>query len=273
MKELKMKIVTGFVFLLGIIAHGSVAAQSDSTGLPGDNFSLEGALELFKKAGSPEEFEKMINAEENRVNNLDLNEDGETDYVKVIDKSDKDAHAFILQAAVSESESQDIAVIELEKTGDENAVAQIVGDEDIYGEETIVEPNEKVKSNAGTTTTNVVVKRLGLALGEVRIWPVISGLDFTLWMARTTRVVETLASHKASCLLWLSCSLYEPLHNSSHPSCCERASNISTGENNFRYCYQSSSPCGYALPDYTNGESGRKGSYAEDYFGAGTAWK
>ena len=31
----------------------------DSTGLPGDNFSLQGALEMFKKASSPEEFEKL----------------------------------------------------------------------------------------------------------------------------------------------------------------------------------------------------------------------
>ena len=41
----------------------------------------------------------------------------------------------------SDNENQDIAVIELEKTGDASAVLQIVGDEDIYGEETIVEPD------------------------------------------------------------------------------------------------------------------------------------
>ena len=35
-------------------------AMADSTGLPGDNFSLEGAIELFKQAGSPEEFEKLL---------------------------------------------------------------------------------------------------------------------------------------------------------------------------------------------------------------------
>jgi hypothetical protein len=118
-------------------------AQSgkDSTGLPGDNFSLQGALQMFQQASSIEKFEKLINSEGNHVNNLDLDGDGDIDYVKVIDKSDKDAHAFILQVPVSENESQDIAVIELEKTGDASAVLQIVGDEDIYGEEVIVEPD------------------------------------------------------------------------------------------------------------------------------------
>lgn len=120
-----------------------INAQSgkDSTGLPGDNFSLQGALQMFQKALSVEEFEKLINTEDNHVNNLDLNADGDIDYVKVIDKNDKDVHAFILQVPVSENESQDIAVIELEKTGDTTAVVQIIGDEDIYGEQVIVEPD------------------------------------------------------------------------------------------------------------------------------------
>jgi len=120
--------------------HAQSQSGVDSTGLPGDNFSLQGALELFKKSSSPEEFEKLINTESNHVNNLDLNEDGEIDYIRVIDNADGDAHAIVLQAIVSEKESQDIAVIEIEKTGTDNAVLQIVGDEDIYGEEIIVEP-------------------------------------------------------------------------------------------------------------------------------------
>jgi len=114
----------------------------DSTGLPGDNFSLQGALAMFQKAGSPEDFEKMLNSESNHVNNLDLNGDGDIDYIRVVDNSEKGAHAFVLQAIVSETESQDIAVIEIEKTGDTTAVLQIVGDEDIYGEQVIVEPGE-----------------------------------------------------------------------------------------------------------------------------------
>ncbi len=146
-----------FLCTLSLAASGSSFAVQDSTGLPGDNFSLEAALELFKKSGSPEEFEKMLNAEENKVNNLDLNGDGEIDYIKVIDHNEKDVHTFVLQDAISETENQDIAVIEVEKTSEGNAVVQIVGDEDIYGEEIIIEPKQQTKTNAGTTTTNVVV--------------------------------------------------------------------------------------------------------------------
>jgi hypothetical protein len=135
-----MKSLYLFTFLL---AATSLQAQDEGTGLPGDHFSLAGALELFKKAGTPEEFERLLNTEDSKVNNLDLNGDGNTDYIRVINKKDGDVQVFILQALVSESENQDIAVIELEKTGSESAVVQITGDEEIYGKELIVEPGDE----------------------------------------------------------------------------------------------------------------------------------
>lgn len=116
--------------------------DQDSTGLPGDNFSLQGALALFKQANTPEEFERLLNTEENKVNNLDLNGDGNIDYLRVINKKQNQVQLFIIQALVSNQESQDVAVIELQKTGENTAVIQIAGDEDIYGEITLAEPVE-----------------------------------------------------------------------------------------------------------------------------------
>jgi hypothetical protein len=128
--------------LVSLMLSTNIQAQDETeTGLPGDNFSLEGALEMFKKAKNPEEFEKILNTKENGVNNLDLNNDGDIDYIRVVNKKDGNVQLFVLQALVSSSESQDIAVIELEKTDNEHAVIQIVGDEDIYGESKIVEPS------------------------------------------------------------------------------------------------------------------------------------
>ncbi|MFN0216114.1 MAG: hypothetical protein ACKVT2_17790 [Saprospiraceae bacterium] len=123
--------------------------ESDSTGLPGDNFSLEAAIELFKKSDSPEDFEKRLNSENNDANNLDLNNDGEIDYIRVVDNMEGDVHALVLQVPVSETESQDVAVIEIEKQGAENAILQIIGDEALYGEQTIAEPFEEEKVKNG----------------------------------------------------------------------------------------------------------------------------
>ncbi|HTE23433.1 hypothetical protein [Flavitalea sp.] len=153
-----IKFLTISFVCLTLLQYSSIAQQADtdSTHLPGADFSLEGALEMFKKANSPEEFEKLLNAEDNKVNNLDLNEDGTTDYIKVINRKENDVLIFVLQAVISETENQDIAVIELEKNGTGSALIQIVGDEDIYGEETIVEPSWEgsAASDAVSSTDN-----------------------------------------------------------------------------------------------------------------------
>jgi hypothetical protein len=129
-----------FLTLLTVTVKAQDQPDQDSTGLPGDNFSLQGALDLFKQSSSPEAFEKALNSEENKVNNLDLDGDGNIDYIRVVNKKDADVQVFILQAVVSETESQDIAVISLQKTAEDNAVIQIEGDNEIYGESKIAEP-------------------------------------------------------------------------------------------------------------------------------------
>lgn len=144
--------------------------EADSTGLLGDHFSLEGALDVFKSAESLEDFESAINKQDKNINNLDLNEDGEIDYIRVEDNHDGDVHAIVLQAVLSKDEVQDIAVIEIEKNGDESATLQIVGDELLYGEEHFVEPFDEVAEsngkggpNADYTMTRIVV--------NVWFWP------------------------------------------------------------------------------------------------------
>lgn len=165
---------------IGLTTQAQSQSGVDSTGLPGDNFSLQGALQMFKNASSPEEFEKMLNTEGNHVNNLDLNGDGDIDYIRVIDKMDKGNHVFILQVPVSDNENQDIAVIELEKTGEASAVLQIIGDEDIYGEQTIVEPNgdEKdsgfildKKNDSGPSADEEIISTESGIVINVWFWP------------------------------------------------------------------------------------------------------
>lgn len=153
MKKLMASFVTGLL----LFSMAAQARQNEQQEVPGDNFSLEGSLELFKKSASPEEFERLLNSEKSNVNNLDLNGDGLIDYVKVVAHQEGNVHIFVLQAVISKDERQDIAVIELEKLENGKAVLQIVGDADIYGIETIIEPTSEVRVNAGTTTTHTVV--------------------------------------------------------------------------------------------------------------------
>ena len=132
--------------LLLLAASASAAPQvPDSTGLPGDGFSLQGALELFKNASDLEAFEHALNSTDSHVNNLDLDANGEVDYIHVRTQADGDARVIVLQAALAKEDLQDVAVIELEKTADAQAMVQIRGDDELYAENTIIEPAEEVK--------------------------------------------------------------------------------------------------------------------------------
>jgi hypothetical protein len=145
MKQLIFTLAFTFLFTSLINAQ----TEAEPTGFDGDHFSLEGALDLFKQSASLEDFEKKLNEEKNNINNLDLNEDGEIDYLRVEDKMDGDVHAIVIQAPVSDKENQDIAIIEIEKTGKETAMLQIVGDKEVYGEQKIVEPFEEQVEQSG----------------------------------------------------------------------------------------------------------------------------
>jgi hypothetical protein len=211
--------------VLILLATSTLKAQDqtpDSTGLPGDNFSLQGALELFKKAGSPEEFEKLLNSEDSKVNNLDLNEDGNTDYIRVVSKKEEDVQVFVLQALVSEKESQDVAVIELEKTGKDNAVVEIVGDEDIFGEETIVEPEESSETgfNEGVSVLaggpNTEYSNNGIIV-NVWAWPCVRYVyapSYVIWVSPFTWRAHPVWYRPWRPLAW---HVYRPMRYRYHP--------------------------------------------------------
>ncbi|MFK7775317.1 MAG: hypothetical protein AB8F94_24470 [Saprospiraceae bacterium] len=143
------QLIFTLAFSLLFTVINKAQTEIEPTGFDGDHFSLEGALDLFKQSSSIEDFEKKLNEQKNNINNLDLNEDGAIDYLRVEDKMDGEVHAIIIQAPISDSENQDIAVIEIEKTGMETAILQIVGDEEIYGQQKIVEPFEEQVEQSG----------------------------------------------------------------------------------------------------------------------------
>jgi hypothetical protein len=129
----------------------------DSTGLPGDNLDLYAVLGLFRSSGSLQEFEKALNDKNKGVNNLDLNGDGQVDYILVIDNHETNDHAIVLRVPLSENESQDVAVIGIEKTGEAMARLQVIGDEDLYGKNYIVEPAADLQAAGFAITASLVV--------------------------------------------------------------------------------------------------------------------
>lgn len=160
--------------------------ENDASENPGDSFSLEGALAMFKKATTLEEFEQFINQEDNNVNNLDLNNDGDIDYITVEDMKDGDNHVIVLSALLGENEKQDVATINIEKKGNEQAELQIFGDDDLYAENTIAEPfdvNEQAVDGKGPAMNDIIVTPIVV---NVWMWPSVRFIyapGYRLWVS------------------------------------------------------------------------------------------
>ncbi|MEC4005296.1 hypothetical protein OX283_011570 [Flavobacterium sp. SUN052] len=165
-----MKKTFSLLFIILGITTG-FSQEDDRPENTGDNFSLEGALALFKKSNSLEEFEKSLNEQNNNVNNLDLNNDGDIDYITVDDIQDGDAHAIVLSTYINETEKQDIALIGVEKIGTDNAVLQIEGDKDLFAENTVIEPTDTVASETKVNNTDTTEYKTNQASVNVWLWP------------------------------------------------------------------------------------------------------
>ena len=162
------------LLVLFIIIFSHFGLSQDNKSLIGDDFSLENTLEVFKSSASLSAFEKSINTEGNTVNNLDLNEDGEIDFLIVTEDFTNDAHAIVISAIVSNSETQDVAVVEIEKTGYKDAMLQIVGDELLYGDGKIVEPiQENIQIKGSGPYSPDLYNRITV---NVWGWPSVSAL-------------------------------------------------------------------------------------------------
>lgn len=133
--------------------------QPDSLGLPGDNLNLYAVLQLFQESPTLEGFEKKLNSEASKINNLDLNNDNKIDYIKVIDHIDGTAHNIVLQVSMNAKENQDVAYFIVDKNDKGGVQIQLFGDESLYGKNYILEPNYTEAASANETPNPGFVKQ------------------------------------------------------------------------------------------------------------------
>jgi hypothetical protein len=144
------------ISILAVITAASttIIAQNqpdEYLGLPGDNFNLYAVMNLFQQSETIEGFERSLNDENTRINNLDLNGDNFIDYIKVIDYVNGNAHTIVLRAVIGRNETQDVAVFTVQKFSDGSVQIQLTGDEVLYGRNYIIEPIYAETPNPGYT--------------------------------------------------------------------------------------------------------------------------
>ena len=140
MKNLLIKI--GFALVILTSGAIGVTAQIAASANAAEGLDLYAAAELFKDSDNLEKFEKSLNSSDNGINNLDLNNDGAIDFIRVTEQTKDDTRLIILQTPTGESEFQDVATIAVEReNGGYNL--HIQGDEEIYGANYYVVPAER----------------------------------------------------------------------------------------------------------------------------------
>ncbi|HED23589.1 MAG TPA: hypothetical protein ENN91_00515, partial [Firmicutes bacterium] len=146
-------------------------------GLPGDNLNLYAVMKLFQESETLEGFERALNDENSRINNLDLNGDYLVDYITVSDYVDRNVHTIVLRAVLNRYESQDVAVFTVEKFRNGSVQIQLIGDEALYGRNYIIEPIYAETRNPGYIGTTIKQKKHVTVITtnyyEVAAWPVI----------------------------------------------------------------------------------------------------
>jgi uncharacterized membrane protein YgcG len=98
-----------------------------------DGLDLRAVGALVKKASTAEDLERLLNDKSEGVNNLDLDEDGNVDYVEVTEYGDDTSKGFSLSVEPIKGEEQEIATIQIEKKNDQDASVQVHGNQNIYG--------------------------------------------------------------------------------------------------------------------------------------------
>lgn len=120
-------------------ADQTVTVTATSTDIS-QNLDLKTVATLFGQAKDLEQFEQMLNNPDSAFSNLDLNGDGEVDYLRVIETADNNRHLVVIQAVLAKDIYQDVASIFVEKDEKNQVTVQVVGDEYIYGANYIIEP-------------------------------------------------------------------------------------------------------------------------------------
>ena len=128
------------LMLMGMAAWAeqTVTVSANSSDIS-EGLDLKVVAKLFAEAKNLEEFETTLNNPDSAFCNLDLNGDGQVDYLRVVETGEGNKRLIVLQAVLAKDIYQDVASIYVEKDESDQVSVQIVGDEYVYGTAYIIE--------------------------------------------------------------------------------------------------------------------------------------
>ncbi|MDO5509242.1 MAG: hypothetical protein Q4F57_00965 [Weeksellaceae bacterium] len=106
-----------------------------------DNLDLRAVASVFAESRNLEQFEQKLNDPELMISNLDLNNDGYVDYLRVVEMKENRNHLVVIQAILGQDVYQDVATIDVQRQASNRATqVHIIGDPFLYGNNYIYQP-------------------------------------------------------------------------------------------------------------------------------------
>jgi phosphoribosyl-AMP cyclohydrolase len=141
---MKTKVASLLVVLVLIatqcMAQQKITVEAQNNDIS-NNLDLKAVATVFGESKNLEEFEQKLNDYESGISNLDLNNDGQVDYLRVIEKNENNIHVVVIQAVLDKNVYQDVASIVVERDQENNnTTVQVIGDPYIYGNNYVIEP-------------------------------------------------------------------------------------------------------------------------------------
>ena len=140
---MKTKIISfafiSLFFVNSLFAQDKTTINASNSDIS-DNLDLKAVASIFGDSENLEDFERRLNDPKLKISNLDLNNDNQVDYLRVIESVEGRTHLIVIQAILEKDIFQDVATIEVEKDANNRMQVQVVGDVFMYGNNYIYEP-------------------------------------------------------------------------------------------------------------------------------------
>jgi hypothetical protein len=140
----KTNILTFYLLFTLFLGATQLTARSSYLGYSQEyqidqDLDLNAVASLFGDSRNLDDFERRLNDPYYQMSNLDLNNDGYVDYLRVLETVDGNYHFITIQAVIGHRRYQDIATLEVYRSYGQTHI-QLVGNTYIYGPNYIIEP-------------------------------------------------------------------------------------------------------------------------------------
>jgi hypothetical protein len=132
-------VIGSLLLALPTFAQDKTTVTANSSDIS-DNLDLKAVASIFGDASNLEDFERRLNDPKAQITNLDLNNDNQVDYLRVVESVEGNTHIIVIQSVLDKDVYQDVATVEVEKDSNNRVQIQVVGDVYMYGANYIYEP-------------------------------------------------------------------------------------------------------------------------------------